>query len=139
VKERFFQFAKECALNSDFKGASKVKVGCVIVWKNTIIAKSSNLTRTSPAQYRYNKLRFNVEKSPHYYPSCVHAEMAAISKIKYLDIDFSKVDVYVYRELKDGTRANARPCPACEQAMRDLGIKHVCYTMCNSYIEEWYT
>ena len=138
MKERFFQFARDCALNSDFKGASRARVGCVVVWKNTIIAKSSNLTRTAPAQYRYNMLRFNTD-GPLYYAICVHAEMAAISKIKYLDIDFSKVDVYVYRETRDGARASARPCPACEQAMRDLGIKHVCYTMANSYIEEWYT
>lgn len=138
MKERFFQFAKECALSSEFTGASHAKVGCVVVWKNTIIAKSSNLTRTSPAQYKYNKLRFETD-GPHYYPSCVHAEIAAISKIKYLDIDFSKVDVYVYRQLADGTKANARPCAACEAAMRDLGIKHVCYTMNNSFIEEWYT
>ena len=68
MKERFFQFARDCALNSDFKGASRARVGCVVVWKNTIIAKSSNLTRTSPAQYRYNRLRFNTD-GPHSYPS----------------------------------------------------------------------
>lgn len=88
-------------------------------------------------QWRYNALRFDTNAA-HYYPSCVHAEIAALNKIRYLDIDFSKVDVYVYRELKDGTRATARPCIACETFMRDLGITHVFYTRENSFVEEWY-
>lgn len=137
MKERFFTFARECALASNFSGACKAKVGCVVVWKSSIIAKSSNLMRTAPTQHKYNALRYH-QSPTHYYPSYAHAEIAAISKIKYLDIDFSKVDVYIYRELRDGTRANARPCAACEAFMRDLGIKHVCYTRENSYVEEWY-
>lgn len=138
MKERFFSFARECALNSDFRGASKARIGCVVVWKGNIIAKSNNKSRTSTVQWRYNALRFDTSTN-HYYPSCVHAEIAALNKIKYLDIDFSKVDVYVYRELRNGTRACARPCIACESFMRDLGITHVCYTMENSFVEEWYT
>lgn len=142
MKERFFSFARECALNSDFHKRARFHVGCVVVWKNSIIAKSNNRTTTHTIQWKYNikyrPSRFNTS-SNRYYPSYVHAEIAALSKIKYLDIDFSKVDVYVYRELWDGTRACARPCIACESFMRDLGITHVCYTMENSFVEEWYT
>lgn len=66
----------------------------------------------------------------------MHAEIELISKIRYLDINFSEVEIYVYRETKDGRKALARPCKACTQALRDLGIKKVCYTTDDGYCEE---
>ena len=54
--------------------------------------------------------------------------MASLVKIKYLDIDFSRVHIYIYRELRDGTLAMARPCQACLAAIKQMGIKHIHYT-----------
>jgi hypothetical protein len=62
--------------------------------------------------------------------------MMVINKIKYLDIDFSKIKVFVWRG-KQGPRLS-KPCAACERALRDLGVKHVYYTGTDSYIEETY-
>lgn len=68
----------------------------------------------------------------------MHAEIELISKIRYLDINFSEVEIYVYRETKDGKKALAKPCLSCETALRELGIRRVHYTGNNSYISEVY-
>ena len=57
-------------------------------------------------------------------------------KIKYLDVDFSDVTVYIYRELKDGTLAMSYPCRSCRKLLRDLGIRTVCYTTPAGFVEE---
>jgi hypothetical protein len=62
--------------------------------------------------------------------------MEIISKIQKLDINFSEVEIYVYRQFKDGSLAMARPCSACIKAMKDLGIKKFCYTTPYGYCEE---
>ena len=66
-----------------------------------------------------------------------HAECACLSKIRYLDIDFSKVKLYVYREHKNGVKALARPCPACQKMIKDMGIKEVWFTTENGFGYEW--
>ena len=63
--------------------------------------------------------------------------MACLSKIRYLDIDFSKVKLYVYREHKNGVKALARPCPACQQMIKDMGIQEVWFTTENGFGYEW--
>ena len=62
--------------------------------------------------------------------------MMVINKIRYLDIDFSQVRLFVWRGKH--TPRLARPCAACERAIRDLGIRKVFYTGNDSYIEEIY-
>ena len=42
---------------------------------------------------------------------------------EYKDIDFHNLKLFVYRELKDGSIAMARPCPSCMALIKDLGIK----------------
>jgi deoxycytidylate deaminase len=70
------------------------------------------------------------------YKSTIHAEMMVINKIKYLDINFGKVKLFVWRGRK--SPRISKPCPACERALRDLGIKHVFYTGNDSFVEEVY-
>lgn len=65
----------------------------------------------------------------HAHTNSVHAEIACLTKIKYLDIDFSKVTLFVYREHKNGKRAVAKPCPACTKFIKDMGIRDVFYTI----------
>jgi hypothetical protein len=60
----------------------------------------------------------------------------ALYKIKYLDVDFSKVEIYIYRQNKNGERALAYPCKACKRFMKDIGIKHIYYTGNNSFCYE---
>lgn len=137
MRSCFFEEARRCSLKSDYVGASDVKIGAVAVFRRTIIARGCNRNKTHPLQERYNIYRYNMH-SNHYYPSKMHAEMELISKIRYLDINFSEVEIYVYRETKDGRKAMAKPCLACESALRELGVKRVYYTGNNSYIAEIY-
>lgn len=135
MKAEFFKAAKKCAEQSNYKGASSAKIGAVAVFRRTIIAQGHNQDKTHPLQQRYNIYRYNVNGN-HYYPSKIHAEMELISKIRYLDINFAEVEIYVYRETKSGKRAMARPCAACTKALKDLGIKKICYTTDDGYCEE---
>ena len=135
MRQKFFHAARNCALQSNYNGASSAKIGAVAVFRRTVIAQGRNQDKTHPLQQQYNIYRYDVN-GDHYYPSKIHAEMEIISKIRYLDINFSEVEIYVYRETKDGRKAMARPCAACTQALKDLGIRKVCYTTNEGYCEE---
>ena len=137
MRSCFFEEAKRCSYKSDYIGAASARIGAVAVLKGIVIAKGYNRNKTHPLQEKYNCYRYNTQ-SNHYYPSKIHAEMEVVSKIRNLDIDFSKVTIYVYRETKEGVLAMARPCKACTAALKDLGIKTVCYTTENGYCEERY-
>ena len=129
-----FQAAQSISMKSSYTGSSKAHLGCVVVYKRTILANGYNSNKTHPMQAKYNRLRY--KNDSRYLPPKVHAEIAALSKIKYLDIDFSKVHLYIYRELKGGTKALARPCAACLSAIKEMGIKHIHYTTYDGYAYE---
>lgn len=137
MRVEFFNAARRCAEASNYNGASRVKIGAVAVFRRTVIARGCNKNKTHPLQQYYNSLRYDTEGN-HYYPSKIHAEMELISKIRHLDINFSEIEIYIYRETKDGNKAMARPCVACTKALKDLGIKKVCYTTNDGYCEERY-
>ena len=52
--------------------------------------------------------------------------------VYYIDIDWNKVSIFVYRESCGKTRM-CRPCPSCMKALKDRGIKHIYYTSENGY------
>lgn len=125
-----YDFARRASLKSDYP---RCHTGAAAFYHGKLLALGWNGEKTCPLQAKYNHHRgFDSYK----YPARIHAEMMIVNKIKNLDIDFSKVEVYVWR----GTRHPmiSRPCPACETAMRDLGIRKVHYTGNNSYIDEEY-
>lgn len=134
--QHMFEAAKEVSQNADYSGANNVKIGCVIVYKGTILAKGCNSDKTHPMQEQYNRYRFKKKEGEKYLPAKCHAEVAALAKIKYLDIDFSAAHIFVYREFKDGHKAIARPCPACMNALRAQGIRKIHYTTADGYAFE---
>ena len=119
-----FAAARECAQQADYTGGNHTKIGCVIVYKGSILAKGCNSDKTHPAQSHYNKWRYK-DPGNSYLPPKIHSEIAAMQKIRYLDIDFSRVHLYVYRQLKNGERALARPCPSCMAAIKAMGIRNI--------------
>lgn len=132
-----FKLARECSLKSDYtSNCSSAKVGCITVYKGTVLTKSFNSDKTHTIQAKYNKWRYNPEQSKKYLPCKIHAELGCIQRIKYLDIDFSKVHIYVYRETKKGELAMARPCPSCLAAIKELGIRYIHYTTDSGYAVE---
>jgi deoxycytidylate deaminase len=66
----------------------------------------------------------------------LHAEMMCLLGLKDMDIDYSKVKLYIYREDNNGNTANCRPCPACMELIDRLGIKKIFYTTENGYAKE---
>lgn len=128
-----FKIAKEEMFLSDYSG--QARVGCAIFYKGALLARGHNSDKTSPLQERYNTYRYK-DSGNRYLPAKNHAELAALKKIRWLDIDFSLVDIFVYRELKDGKIAMARPCPSCMAFLKKMGVKTIYYTTPDGYSKE---
>ena len=130
-----FQLARECSLKSDYTGGGRAHIGAVVSYKGTVLAKGWNTNKTHTQQSKYNVYRYK-DCGNNYLPEKSHAELVALNKIKYLDIDFSKVKLFVYREFRDGRLANCRCCPSCMAAVKELGIKQIYYTTEDGYVKE---
>lgn len=125
---KYLDVAKAVAKTSDFK---RTHVGCCIVYNRSIISVASNSEKSHPLQSFYNRYR-NFD-NPETAIGKLHAEIHALSYLLNRDINYNKVSLFVYRELKDGSPAISRPCPACERLIKNLGIKKVYYidSFCN--------
>lgn len=88
INYRYFEKARQVAMISDY---SKTHVGCIAVYHGNIIGIGCNCNKTHPIQKYYNKYR---EKSNELLPK-LHAEINCINQIKNLDINFSKVKLYI--------------------------------------------
>lgn len=130
--EKFFEKARQAALLSNFK---RTNIGCVAVYKGHIIAIGCNVCKTHPMQKKYNRYRKPRYMDRERIPG-IHAEMHCLKVIQHMDINFSKVKLYIYRIRKDQPHGLSRPCPSCMAAIRDLGIQHIYYTTDNGYIYE---
>lgn len=53
-----------------------------------------------------------------------------------MNINFSKVKLYIYRIRKSQPFGIARPCPSCMAAIKDLGIRDIYYTTDDGYSYE---
>ena len=125
----YFNIAKEVSKLSDFP---RVQIGACAVYKHKVISTGCNSQRTSPLQKKYNKYRFTVETSH----SC-HAETSCLKPlIGRKDMEFKNVELYIYREDKNGTPLLARPCYSCEKLIRDLKIKKVFFSTYGGYASE---
>lgn len=129
INYRYFKKARQVAMISDY---SKTHVGCIAVYHGNIIGIGCNCNKTHPIQKYYNKYR---EKSKELLPK-LHAEINCINQIKNLDINFSKVKLYIYRIRKDQPFGLARPCPSCMAAIKDLEIQDIYYTSNDGYCYE---
>ena len=131
---RFFKEAKKESLLSDYNGQH---MGAVAVYGDKVIlAKAHNSNKTNTTQYFYNRYRVEQKSNIMSKPPRSHAECNLYRRIRFLDIDFSRVSVYIYRELKNGELGMARCCPACMAALKSLGVKKICYTTDDGYAEE---
>lgn len=110
---KYFDLARKVSKLSDHK---RFSLGAVIVDGSKIISVGANKLKTHP-------------KSTHPYSS-LHAEMAAIISARQ---DLSKCDIYVYRGIKPGTPAMAKPCVYCQAMIQEAGIKNIYYTTTNTY------
>lgn len=118
---KYFAKARQVADVSDYP---KIHIGCVAVYQGQVISIGCNCNKTHPTQKYYNRYR---NQSDSLLPK-LHAEISCLNSIKHLDIDYSKVKLYIYRIRKDQPFGLARPCPSCMAAIKDLGIKEIYYT-----------
>ena len=126
---KYFQKAHQIATISDYK---KQHVGCVAVYQGQVIGLGCNCNKTHPAQKFYNKYR---NPSDSLLPK-LHAEISCLNQIKHLNINFTKVKLYIYRIRKDQPYGLSRPCPSCMAAIKDLGIRDIYYTTNDGYSYE---
>lgn len=126
---RYFERAKQIASISDYY---KTHVGCVAVYQGQIIGMGHNCNKTHPTQKYYNRYRYKSDSMP---PK-LHAEIHCLNQIKNMDINFSKVKLYIYRIRGDQPFGIARPCPSCMAAINDLGIRDIYYTTNEGYAYE---
>lgn len=129
IDYKHFSKARQIAGISDFK---KIHIGCVAVYQGQIIGLGCNANKTHPMQKFYNRYR----QQPDNLLPKLHAEISCLNQIKHLNINFTKVKLYIYRIRKDQPYGMARPCPSCMAAIKDLGIKNVYYTTDAGYAYE---
>lgn len=129
--EKYFEMTKKVAMNSEF---NKTHIGCIAVYKGKIIGSGFNSDKTHPMQYHYN--RYRQSNNMNLLPK-IHAEIMCLSNIKGLDIDFKRVKLFIYRIRNDQPFGIARPCPACMQAIIDMGIENIYYTTDVGYAHEY--
>ena len=124
----FFDKAKDLTDNSTFVRA---KIGAVAIYKGKVIGKGYNSFKTHPIQKKYNAYRDGFgEESETTHQNSMHAEIMCLLSIKNKeDIDWSKVQLYIYRKCIERPHGIARPCRACEEFIRELGIEHIFYTL----------
>ena len=125
----YFKAAKAMSELSNYK---QHHLGCVAVYQHKIISSGYNSNKTNPTQKKLNACRFT-EETPH----TVHSELACLLPlIGRGDIDFNRVQLYIWRNHANGNPALARPCKSCMQLIKELGIRHVYYTNDGGYSHE---
>ncbi len=93
-------------------------------WKlATIITKGGSVISTGLSSYR-NSPKHNEGDGKN---CSEHSEIAALRKISP-EKDLKGAVAYVARISRGGFVSIAKPCEACEAALRDAGIKRVHYT-----------
>ena len=126
---KFFQKARRIAEISDYP---KIHVGCVAVYQNQVIAIGCNSNKTHPLQKRYNRYR---DECDSLLPK-LHAEIHCINQLRHLNVNYTKVKLYIYRISNDKPFRMCRPCPSCMAAIKDLGIRDVYYTTNDGFVHE---
>ena len=118
MKFKFFEAARKASLKSEHPSHP---MGCVIVKKNRVISKGFNKLKTHPkSQFPYKT---------------THAEFHAIIRCWDPD-DLKGASAYIYRSLKNGENAMAKPCPSCLKTLQEFGITEVYYTTSEGFVNE---
>lgn len=113
---RFFELARRIS----FKSSHHPAMGAIITFKGKVLGLGYNSTKTHP-------------RSNHSF-SMTHAELSAILNARLED--FSGCEIYIYRELKNGQPAPAKPCIHCSKMLKSLNFKNIHYSDYESFKSE---
>lgn len=116
-EKKFFRLAERISKKSDHRH----QLGAVLVSGNKILGFGFNRNKTS------------IRRSAHPFNS-IHAESDCLANA--LPQEIIGATMYVYHSLKNGSLANSKPCKFCHEALRQAGVKRICYTVENGYNEE---
>ena len=106
------------------------------MYQGQIIGIGCNLEKTHPIQAHYNIFRNkDISICSSLLPK-LHAEINCLNAIRHMNINFSKVKLYIYRARKDRLIGICKPCPSGMAAIKDLGIKHIYYTTNDGFAYE---
>jgi deoxycytidylate deaminase len=134
--KRIMNLARQASFLSDYLNHD---VGAVIFDKRKIYVVEHNECKSLPMQKEYNSCRgFEDDTCKHF----GHAEIRALHKLINLyynkNLNYKHLSIFIYREHHNGEYALAKPCKACEAALKEIGIKDIYYTGDNSIIHEIY-
>lgn len=128
---RNFEYARRAAEMSTFR----VQVGAIAVLGKKILSTGWNSEKSHTTQYRFDRYRDFRNDGP--CANALHAEIACLIPMLYNpEIDWSRVEVYVYRIRKDQPFGMARPCAACMRALLNAGVRNIYYTSNSALISE---
>lgn len=131
---KYFNLAKNACSFSDFP---RVKIGCIAVYKNKVLSVGYNSQKTHPLQEYYNHFRnFYPNTGGKFINHSLHAETYCLLQIKDMDIDFGKVELFIFRTRKDRETGMSRPCDGCMRLIKDIGIKVIYYTTDNGLCKD---
>lgn len=135
---KMFDAARRVAETSNF---DSFHLGCVIVYRHKIIGSACNSKKTHPMQKKYNRKYRKFKHGHKPIVDSLHAEIAAINSIPYpiaQQINWKEAAIYVYRICNGKSLGHglARPCKACLNAIKDIGIGHLYYTGEDSFVYE---
>lgn len=136
--ERIFSIARLISHTSTY---GRIRIGAVLLAGNKIISVGVNSRKSHPIQKRMNEFRIKENhQTPFEWEHCthsIHAEMEAILHAPYELLNSNKtLSLYIYRESKDGTLRNCRPCPACMAMIKKYNIRNIYYTTNDGYAFE---
>lgn len=141
---RWFDLARQEAEKSSFH---RFKVGCVVVYNGYVLAAGCNSSKSDTVQKKYNYYRkFNNYDSGTMVQHSLHAEIAALKSIPYpvkQKTDWKQVKIFTYR-IAPGLpqrKGLSRPCRACMEWIKELGIRKVYYSTDTGFaaerIDDW--
>lgn len=128
----YFELARNACYYSDCK---RTRLGCIAIYKNKILSVGWNQEKTAPMQKELNKMR-DFDPNASDVKNTLHAEVNCLMKIKDMDVDWGKVNLFVYRIKKDDKSGMARPCNGCMSLIRSLGIRNIFYSTDNGWAYE---
>ena len=106
---------------------SKKQVGALLLNKSKVVVSATNLeTKSHPLQAKFATRAGLSEKI------YLHAEISALVKCK------DECDTIVVARINSENKLrNARPCPICQLALEEAGIKKICYTTDEGFLYEY--
>lgn len=129
----YFNMAKELAETSTF--SKRFRIGCIAVLGNTVVSSGINSDKSEPLQKEFDYLRFS-DTYEYEYLHKSHAETACLKWLIKNDIKPNRIRLYVYRSLRNGQSALARPCISCRALIKEYGIRRIYYSGDNEFFKE---